>query len=173
MTEKEIDKECKKYAKKEALETCGFVCIKCKITPKECPHYDALYSIKYQELKNRIDVRLIDWLKTNTPKDTKSIKNDLGYLYFINKTGTPEYKIGITSNIKARMSCIKSASGNNISILCIIQNNTISDSEQFLHNKYDQYRKMGEWFVFDVNTVESVKSDILALNEQVIDAIRG
>lgn len=49
----------------------------------------------------------------------------------------------------------------------------ISDSEQFLHNKYTQYRKIGEWFIFDGDTVELVKSDILALNEQVIDAIRG
>lgn len=69
-----------------------------------------------------------------------------GSVYLINAVGTNRYKIGITTNIEARLSQLTKQSPFPLQIEIAFDSFDIRRDEKTLHEKFKKLRVFGEWF---------------------------
>jgi hypothetical protein len=73
--------------------------------------------------------------------------SDFGFIYFIYDFQTKKTKIGKTSKHPAyRLKELQTGSSTKLELLHFHESNQMSEEESSLHNKYGQYRALGEWF---------------------------
>lgn len=66
-------------------------------------------------------------------------------IYFILAEEVGRVKIGITTNIRARMYDLQNSSPVELKLIALFENKTFED-ERFLHAVFSDYRIRGEWF---------------------------
>lgn len=73
--------------------------------------------------------------------------SDFGFIYFIYDFQTKKTKIGKTSKHPAyRLKELQTGNGTKLELLHFYESDRMSEEESNLHNKYAQYRTIGEWF---------------------------
>ena len=91
-------------------------------------------------------------------------------VYLIRSGDTDMYKIGYTSGqIKKRMKSLQTGCPYPLSIVKVINDN--QHKEKWLHEKFDMYRKHGEWFKLDNETLIDVCDSMDEENIKLGDAI--
>jgi hypothetical protein len=81
----------------------------------------------------------------------------MGYIYFVQCLGY--VKIGITTNVKARFSSLRSSNPNELKILLVLNFNIIREAkskEREFHTQFSSKRHRGEWFNLHVNDLAPV-----------------
>jgi len=91
------------------------------------------------------------------PETAEAINDDNGnvYIYLLNAISTPRYKIGVSINIKQRLTSMARGQSPYPIRLCAYYS-APRDDEKILHWKYQKYRVHGEWFEFDEAQLLSV-----------------
>jgi hypothetical protein len=75
------------------------------------------------------------------------IMSDFGFIYFIYDFQTKQTKIGKTSKHPAyRLKELQTANSTKLELIHFYESTQMSEEESILHNKYRQYRALGEWF---------------------------
>ncbi len=73
--------------------------------------------------------------------------SNFGFIYFIYDFQTKRTKIGKTSKHPAyRLKELQTGNSTKLELLHFYESNQMSEEESKLHNKYCQYRTIGEWF---------------------------
>lgn len=73
--------------------------------------------------------------------------SDFGFIYFVYDFQTKKTKIGKTSKHPAySFKELQTGNGTKLELLHFYESNRMSEEESDLHNKYAQYRTIGEWF---------------------------
>ena len=73
--------------------------------------------------------------------------SDFGFIYFIYDFQTKKTKIGKTSKHPAyRLKELQTGNGTKLELLHFYESDQMSEEESNLHNRYAQYRTIGEWF---------------------------
>ena len=73
--------------------------------------------------------------------------SDFGFIYFIYDFQTKKTKIGKTSKHPAyRLKELQTGNSTKLELLHFYESTQISEEESILHNRYKQYRTIGEWF---------------------------
>lgn len=73
--------------------------------------------------------------------------SDFGFIYFVYDFQTKKTKIGKTSKHPAyRLKELQTGNGTKLELLHFYESDRMSEEESDLHNKYAQYRTIGEWF---------------------------
>jgi hypothetical protein len=67
-------------------------------------------------------------------------------IYFLQSSHTQDIKIGVSTNIKNRVASLQTAHGAPIEILAQVEAKNAPDLEGELHLRFQQYKKLGEWF---------------------------
>ena len=63
-------------------------------------------------------------------------------------------KIGIThNNINQRLKALQTGNGRQLKVIYTLKTDKAEELEYELHNKFNKYRKVGEWFSIDVITI--------------------
>jgi hypothetical protein len=70
----------------------------------------------------------------------------VGYVYLIWAKGTSDFKIGVTKDLKARLSTLQTANANALEIVASIECADPERKEAYLHEKYREFARSGEWF---------------------------
>lgn len=78
-----------------------------------------------------------------------------GYVYLIEQNGL--HKIGITKNLKNRMTAMKTSSGHPIDLIWSMHYPAMDELEHALHVRYESKRTQGEWFNLTPEDVEYIK----------------
>ena len=90
------------------------------------------------------------------------------YIFYNENTGYT--KIGITDNVDRRLRQIQTASGCMVDFVEYtyigkLQDLSARDVERFLHKKYKQFRKIGEWFSLTWEQINICQDEMLDLCE--------
>jgi hypothetical protein len=89
-----------------------------------------------------------------------------GYLYLVHCIGFPYYKIGVThSDIDTRLSSIQTSLPFQLELEFAVLVNDVLVKEKELHSKYSQNRINGEWFNFNDSEIDTVKQDIMYIEQ--------
>jgi len=77
-------------------------------------------------------------------------KKDDGFVYLIR--GGSYCKIGITKDVKARLSSLRTSNPLELELLCSYgaKNKDSREIESYLHEEFKEYRRKGEWFELDM-----------------------
>lgn len=84
------------------------------------------------------------------------VNPDSEYIYFIKDTKNNTIKIGITGNIKNRMSALQTSSPYKLELIKLIDGDINKEKE--LHLRFDKYRLSGEWFESSRELLEYIDS---------------
>lgn len=85
----------------------------------------------------------------------------MGYVYVMEVEGSPLLKIGKTGNIpRVRLGQIQCWIPFKITLLRVYPCDAHWAIERLLHKKLAGYRKMGEWFAIDVETIDQAFNDV-------------
>lgn len=93
----------------------------------------------------------------------------MGYVYLIEDTNNNIYKIGVTKNLKKRLQNLQTGNSNQISIKYTYKTEYPFRIEQMLHNKFNEYKELNEWY----NLPKSVVSNFYEYCEQFSDIINS
>lgn len=93
-----------------------------------------------------LKVSLLKKGKTTKLPSSKKTSSDTGYVYLIKSGG--RYKIGCSSNIKNRISQLKTGCSYEIELICSVMVKNMLACERKAHKHFSEYRKHGEWFEF-------------------------
>ncbi len=88
------------------------------------------------------------------------VANDELGLYIVRSLGTSNFKIGVTQNLKQRVSNIQTGNPNQIEIYNYYRTDKAWILERYLHKKYKQYNIGGEWYELDFNSLNQLHKDI-------------
>lgn len=106
------------------------------------------------------------WYNQTSNKINILYSSDLkGYVYFVQSVLTKQIKIGITADVKKRISTIKQTNGDLIFLGFIYCENYL-EKEKEMHNIFSENRTYGEWFNI---TVESCLDKILFNDGKVVN----
>lgn len=73
--------------------------------------------------------------------------SDFGFIYFIYDFSNKQMKIGKTSKHPAyRLKELQTGNSTKLELLHFYETDRMSQEETMLHNQYNQYRTIGEWF---------------------------
>jgi len=100
---------------------------------------------------------------------TENIKNTSVYL--IKAGQTDNYKIGIATDIEKRLSNLQTAHYEKLLLIHSAEYSTrfiALSVEGYLHEKYNEFNTIGEWFKFDLSHIEKIKEE---LNSEVSEVI--
>ncbi|NEQ64793.1 MAG: GIY-YIG nuclease family protein [Symploca sp. SIO2D2] len=80
--------------------------------------------------------------------DDSHYRNKPGYIYLIHAQETDRYKIGLTTrSVEARFAELNSSqSPYPLEIIDWFETDNVTDDEEYLHEKFADYRVHGEWF---------------------------
>lgn len=92
-------------------------------------------------------------LEKPTPK-VKQTKS--GFVYLIKRDS--DYKIGVSSKPKSRITAIQTGSASPVETICLIKTDDMENLELALHNRFAEKRIRGEWFNLSTEDVEYIKS---------------
>lgn len=123
---------------------------------------------KSLELKGEISpVYLTDWYYENVnyplQKDGDYFSNTKeSYVYVLYNRNTGLYKIGITTQIKNRLSALMTSSGCIIDLVLLLQLHTEYDEssnrvEKLLHKFFNSKRTHGEWFKLNLKSLLAIR----------------
>ena len=106
---------------------------------------------------------LLKIYKSTYPINMMAQKNEIIYVFFNPITNLT--KIGITTNLKERLSNLSNSSGVKLEVinytqLCVDIDESARYVEFFLHNIFKQYRGVGEWFNFNNKQIKSISNFI-------------
>lgn len=94
---------------------------------------------------------------------TRSYKKDKpGFCYIItddNFLMTNHYKIGMTTDLKNRLSQLQTSTPYIISKVIILECDNPQDIEQELHERYAEKRIRGEWYQLSKKDLEEIRAD--------------
>ena len=88
-------------------------------------------------------------------KDSKVYDTSHGESIYLIKAGK-YHKIGITTNLHARIRSIMTGNPENVEIISLKEVDSHKHHEKELHNKFKHKCKRGEWFLLDENDVSYV-----------------
>ncbi|NER97848.1 MAG: GIY-YIG nuclease family protein [Symploca sp. SIO1B1] len=93
--------------------------------------------------------------------DDSHYRNKPGYIYLIHAQETDRYKIGLTTrSVEARFAELNSSqSPYPLEIIDWFETDNVTDDEEYLHEKFTDYRVHGEWFTFDTKTLKQVRKE--------------
>jgi hypothetical protein len=80
-----------------------------------------------------------------------------GYVYLFRRTGTDEYKIGISNDPQRRVLEARTNSKDRLQIVHVIATDDPEDIEGLLHRRFKVNRIRGEWFWLDDIDVRSIQ----------------
>jgi hypothetical protein len=88
-------------------------------------------------------------------EDLKTNKSITGqWVYFIKGHGVyDKIKIGLTNNMKKRLSTLQTGNHNKLEIVAHIKTHNMKQLETSLHNHFDYCRTAGEWFTLTMDNV--------------------
>ena len=96
-------------------------------------------------------------------KENKENETVNGFVYLIKIKDKNKYKIGLTSNLKQRISSLSNQNPFEIKLITAIENNDIYKLESELHKKFADKNIKGEWFELsqkDVDYIKRIEDDI-------------
>jgi hypothetical protein len=90
--------------------------------------------------------------------DDSAYRNKPGFIYLIHAKGTRRYKIGLTTrNVEQRFNELNSSqSPYPLELIEFIETHNVTETEEYLHQKYDFQRRHGEWFEFNNRQLREV-----------------
>jgi Meiotically up-regulated gene 113 len=68
------------------------------------------------------------------------------FVYFVENSQSGYIKIGLSKNIRARMSSLSSSSGVNLRLLCYLETDKAEELERELHDRFAKDNVSGEWY---------------------------
>ena len=92
----------------------------------------------------------------------EEIKSKSG-VYIIKFQNTDKYKIGITKNLKSRISQFSTGNPDNIIIEYFIATKHYKSLEKHFHNIFKNNKMKGEWFKFTTKDLQELKSTLVVL----------
>lgn len=100
-------------------------------------------------------------INTTDPSDEPMSEND--WVYVLYNPLSKQTKIGRTTNLSNRMRSLRSQSGIDYKLLIAIDLESGYDEnskilEGFLHNHYEDYRNIGEWFTLSLRDILSIRN---------------
>lgn len=101
-------------------------------------------------------------MKSQRPSNPRS-----GLVYVIQSGSTNLYKIGRTTDIKRRLKQLQTSNGNSLSIWKLIYCHDAIAMETSLHQKFNSFRKQGEWFSLNENCLKEIERIAEALTDFV------
>lgn len=105
----------------------------------------------------------------NWQKGTKSIiiKEKIivpkgGIVYFIQAGETNYYKIGVTcEDIQYRLKQLQTGNHLPLKIIRVYYSDNIYKLEKDLHLEYNEFKTIGEWFLFSPEAIEQIKKKLI------------
>ncbi|NER45848.1 MAG: GIY-YIG nuclease family protein [Symploca sp. SIO1A3] len=93
--------------------------------------------------------------------DDSHYRNKPGYIYLIHAVKTDRYKIGLTTrSVEARLAELNSSqSPYPLELIDWFETDNVTDDEDYLHEKFADYRVHNEWFEFDSKTLKQVRKE--------------
>ncbi|NER24666.1 MAG: GIY-YIG nuclease family protein [Symploca sp. SIO1C2] len=93
--------------------------------------------------------------------DDSTYRNKPGYVYLIHAVGSDRYKIGLTTrSVEARLAELNSSqSPYPLELIDWFETDNVTDDENYLHEKFVDYRVHNEWFSFDTKTLKQVRKE--------------
>ena len=98
-----------------------------------------------------------------------------GWVYLLKEDGDNSlYKIGTTrcDNIEDRIKKLQTGNGNKIRLISSFLTNKPFMLEKMMHNKYQENREEGEWFLLNQNQIDSFLDDC-KIFQKTIDDLEG
>jgi hypothetical protein len=94
----------------------------------------------------------------------------MAYIYLVGDSEKEKfYKIGMTrGDINSRIKKLQTGNGGDIYLVSSFETKYPSVLEKMLHNKYQDYQIMNEWFLLDKDVVDSFKNVCEILNENIM-----
>lgn len=105
----------------------------------------------------------------NIEKNNKKIKSNTkrGFLYLLRAGNSDYYKIGITANnLKKRVSSVQTGNHLTITVEDYVICSNIDKKEKKLHTKYNDFRTIREWFIFD--DISEIKKDFDLIRKSTV-----
>jgi len=109
----------------------------------------------------------------NTPDPNAEPLSDNDWVYVLYNPLSKQTKIGRTTNLSNRMRSLRSQSGIDYKLLIAIDLEAGYDEnsktlEGFLHNHYEDYRNIGEWFTLSLRDILAIRSLFWFIDGQYI-----
>ena len=92
--------------------------------------------------------------RENLPKGKLDKKQR--YLYIVRETWQGMCKIGIASDIYARMSSLQTGCPQELEVIGFVALKNAKSMELFIHNRYKAFRHRGEWFNLSIEQVQTI-----------------
>lgn len=94
------------------------------------------------------------------------------YLYLLNEENTNFYKIGITKNIKSRLSTINTGNPNKVKLYKQWKHKYYKEIEKNIHKKFNRQKIKGkEWFTLNKNDllwiINIIEDEISNFDEKI------
>ena len=105
-----------------------------------------LLSQSYKSLKKQLCDSCLG-VRTTSPRKRGSL------VYLVRSSLTGLFKIGITENLKRRVRSLENSQGGSIEIISAVPGDR--ELERSLHDRFEQHRKIGEWFNADNSILEA------------------
>lgn len=127
-----------------------------KKTRKEQPFFDFHTAIE-QAIKNKTfetaDLDPDNW-RNVAPKGKLDKKQR--YLYIVRETWQGMCKIGVASDIYARMSSLQTGCPQELEVVGFVALKNAKSMELFIHNRYKEFHHRGEWFNISNEQVQTI-----------------
>lgn len=104
------------------------------------------------KLRNPLKNRILGYSPPTIKHKKKEPKETC--VYFIRSGGL--IKIGITSNLDARLSCLRGSSAQRVELLKSIPGNI--QTEKSIHMRFDNLRTHGEWFTETPELIDFIEA---------------
>jgi hypothetical protein len=91
-----------------------------------------------------------------------------GYIYVIHCSGFPYYKIGQTVMPRGRIDALQTGVPFELILEYAIQVKDMNEVEYKIHQRYEERRIRGEWYLLTDKELEAVKEDITTLKDYVL-----
>lgn len=90
------------------------------------------------------------WVAAQAIKKNKNTARNKKLIYILKNSKTKLIKIGVTHNLKSRLSALESSVGIKLEVLFTSEKlDNAYEIEQKLHKEFSNERKLGEWFSID------------------------
>lgn len=115
------------------------------------------YAALLEEAESALSASEDSWLDATLRNPNQNTALSQGYVYLISAEQTPYFKIGVTVDLKNRLTNLNVGSFAPLKICAFAAVKSPYEIESKLHQKYAEFWEKGEWFVFPNGFLPSVK----------------
>ena len=111
-------------------------------------------------------------------EDEVPLANENSYLYLVHNKFTRLTKVGITNNINSRINQLSAQNGVTLDHVIHLEcakgiDANVKWLESFIHSHFDNKRKIGEWFDFNLRDVVEIRSLLYYVHgEDIEDSLK-